>query len=113
MLPVCSPTATKMDAVRARGARLINGRTPIVVANGTEGEPLSAKDKTLLVHAPHLVLDGMVAAARAVGADRAVVCVERNATPVVHALERAVAERRHQPDGIKIRIASTPARYVV
>jgi NADH:ubiquinone oxidoreductase subunit F (NADH-binding) len=106
------PTATKMEAVRARGARVINGRTPIVVANGTEGEPLSAKDKTLLVHAPHLVLDGMVAAARAVGADDAVVCVERSATPVVRALERAIDERRGEPDDITLRVAPTPSRYV-
>ena len=34
------PTATKMEAVRANGARVVQGRTPIVVANGTEGEPL-------------------------------------------------------------------------
>jgi NADH:ubiquinone oxidoreductase subunit F (NADH-binding) len=107
------PTAIKMEAVRSRGARLLQGRKPIVVANGTEGEPLSAKDKTLLVHAPHLVLDGIVAAARAVGADEGVVCVERTATPVVHALERAIAERRNQADGITLRVAPTPARYVV
>jgi NADH:ubiquinone oxidoreductase subunit F (NADH-binding) len=106
------PTATKMEAVRARGARVIHGRTPIVVANGTEGEPLSAKDKTLLVHAPHLVLDGMVAAAHAVGADEAVVCVERSAGPVLHALARAIEERRHEPDGITLRVAPTPPRYV-
>src|ERR1700686_3040303 len=102
-----------MEAVRSRGARLLQGPKPIVVANGTEGEPLSAKDKTLLVHAPHLVLDGMVAAARAVGADEGVVCVERTATPVVHALERAIAERRNLADGIPLRVAPTPARYVV
>ncbi len=80
------PTATKMEAVRSRGARVLQGRTPIVVANGTEGEPLSTKDKTLLVHAPHLVLDGMVAAAHAVGADEAVLCVERNSGSVMRAL---------------------------
>ena len=102
-----------MEAVRSRGARVLQGRKPIVVANGTEGEPLSAKDKTLLVHAPHLVLDGMVAAAHAVGADEAVVCVERTAAPVLHALERAIEERRGHRDGITLRAASTPARYVV
>jgi NADH:ubiquinone oxidoreductase subunit F (NADH-binding) len=107
------PTAIKMEAVRSRGARGLQGRKPIVVANGTEGEPLSAKDKTLLVHAPHLVLDGMVAAAQAVGAGEAVVCVERTATSVAHALERALDERRGRPDGIILRIALTPARYVV
>ena len=107
------PTAIKMEAVRANGARLFGGRKPIVVANGTEGEPLSTKDKTLLVHAPHLVLDGMVAAARAVGADEAVVCVERTARSVVTAVERAIAERSNHPDGITLRVAGTPARYVV
>lgn len=106
------PTAIKMEAVREHGARVVRGRTPIVVANGTEGEPLSAKDKTLLVHAPHLVLDGMVAAARAVGAAEAVVCVERNAASVVNALQRAIAERGDLRDGISLRVAATPARYV-
>ncbi len=107
------PTAVKMEAVRAQGARRLQGRTPIVVANGTEGEPLSAKDKTLLVHAPHLVLDGMVAAARAVGADEAVVCVERAAPRVAGALQRAIVERGRLGDGIALRVATTPARYVV
>jgi NADH:ubiquinone oxidoreductase subunit F (NADH-binding) len=107
------PTAVKMEAVRSHGARLLAGRTPIVVANGTEGEPLSAKDKTLLVHAPHLVLDGMVAAARAVGADEAVVCVERNTPTVAQILRRAIGERGQLDDGITLRVATTPARYVV
>jgi NADH:ubiquinone oxidoreductase subunit F (NADH-binding) len=106
------PTAIKMESVLTQGARLVRGRTPIVVANGTEGEPLSAKDKTLLVHAPHLVLDGMVAAAHAVGADEAVVCVERNVTPVVNALQRAIDERRDVRDGVLLRVAGTPARYI-
>src|SRR4051812_10814908 len=59
------PTAVKLRAVAA-------GRRPVVVANGTEGEPASAKDKALLTTAPHLVLDGVAAAAGAVGAREAV-----------------------------------------
>ena len=55
------PTAVKLAAV-ASGSR------PVVVVNGTEGEPMSAKDRLLLASAPHLVLDGAVAAAAAVGA---------------------------------------------
>src|SRR5579859_6648728 len=39
------PTAVKMIAVA-------EGRRPVVVANGTEGEPASAKDKSLLKVSP-------------------------------------------------------------
>ncbi|HVM64694.1 MAG TPA: NADH-ubiquinone oxidoreductase-F iron-sulfur binding region domain-containing protein [Acidimicrobiales bacterium] len=96
------PTSVKLAAVARR-------RRAIVVANGTEGEPLSAKDKTLMVTAPHLVLDGVVLAARAVGARDAVVCVERAAGRVVATLERALSERG---DDISITVAATPSRYV-
>jgi NADH:ubiquinone oxidoreductase subunit F (NADH-binding) len=107
------PTGTKLAAVaRSAGRRsLLARRSPIVVANGTEGEPASVKDVTLLRHAPHLVLDGVVAAAAAVGAVEGVVCVDRRRPGVVAALERALAERTGH-DHVPIRVAAAPSHYV-
>jgi len=100
------PTAVKMAAVARR-------RGGVVVANGTEGEPASDKDKTLMALAPHLVLDGAVAAARAVGADRAIICVERSAKGAIRALRAALAERHAaRMDAIELSVALTPNRYV-
>ncbi len=78
------PTARKLAAVAA-AAR------PVVVVNGTEGEPGSAKDKVLMATQPHLVLDGAAAAALMVGA-RQVVFVAHEAVSEI--IEQATAERR-------------------
>jgi NADH:ubiquinone oxidoreductase subunit F (NADH-binding) len=101
------PTAVKMRAVAGRrGPR-------VVVANGTEGEPASAKDKTLLSIAPHLVLDGAALTAAAVGARDAIVCVDRSAPEVVEMLRVAVDERmRRRRDATRFRVEAAPHRYV-
>jgi len=57
------PVARKFAAVR--DAARIRKRTPIVVVNGAEGEPGSAKDRMLLLRSPYLVLGGALAAAHA------------------------------------------------
>jgi NADH:ubiquinone oxidoreductase subunit F (NADH-binding) len=103
------PAARKMRAVAAR-------RKPkFVVANATEGEPMSKKDRVLLREAPHLVLDGVALAARAVGAGRAVVAVsaadERGAWAIGRALEerREAGFARWEPEFAVVR---TPERYL-
>ena len=83
------PLARKLAAVTVRGRRRGRG-APLVVANAAEGEPASRKDAVLLERAPHLVLDGIVVAAAAVGASEAVLATsDRLAGPV----RRALAER--------------------
>jgi NADH:ubiquinone oxidoreductase subunit F (NADH-binding) len=101
------PMAMKLRAVaERRGPRF-------VVANGTEGEPASTKDKALLSVAPHLVLDGAVLAAQIVGAREAIVCVERTATPIANLVQSAIAEReRTRTDPVQLRVERTPSRYV-
>ncbi len=77
------PTPRKLAA--------IHGTKPVVIGNGAEGEPLSHKDATLLSRAPHLVLDGLQAAAEAVNAHKVYLYLHQNAVP---AAEKALDERR-------------------
>jgi len=83
----------------------------VVLANGAEGEPLSKKDRTLMAARPHLVLDGVLLAADAVGADRAHLYVGRDHRVAVAALRRAVAERRGEL-GRRVSVVEAPAGYV-
>src|SRR5207248_3405010 len=84
------PTGRKLRSVAERHGHT---RKPIVVVNGSEGEPASSKDAVLLTKHPHLVLDGALLAAAAVGASDVVVCVDRQATRALHSMRAAVAER--------------------
>src|ERR1019366_7890175 len=79
------PTARKVSAVRPQAGR------PVVIANGTEGEPASEKDRTLLARAPHLVLDGASVAADILEASEVVLVIHRD---VRAAVDVAVGERR-------------------
>jgi NADH:ubiquinone oxidoreductase subunit F (NADH-binding) len=82
------PTAVKMHATAAA-----RGRSRTVVVNAVEAEPASMKDCTLLASAPHLVLDGAAAAARAVGAREAIVCGREGTGDALDAVELAISER--------------------
>jgi NADH:ubiquinone oxidoreductase subunit F (NADH-binding) len=70
------PVDRKLAAVAERpGPR-------VVVANGEEGEPGSMKDRYLMRHRPHLVLDGLRLLALAAGADRAIAYVSDDESEV-------------------------------
>jgi NADH:ubiquinone oxidoreductase subunit F (NADH-binding) len=101
------PLARKLAAVRSAADR--SWRRPVIVANGCEGEPLSVKDEAVLRCNPHLVIDGMVAAARAVGADEGVLCIEEGFTDLDRYLRAVLDERR---DPLKLRLVVVPAAYV-
>ncbi|WP_030376418.1 NADH-quinone oxidoreductase subunit NuoF family protein [Streptomyces rimosus] len=83
------PFARKLSAV-LEGRRRADGRAAVVV-NGSEGEPSCLKDAALLLYAPHLVLDGALLAARALGAEEIAIGVTR--ADVARSVRRAIAER--------------------
>jgi NADH:ubiquinone oxidoreductase subunit F (NADH-binding) len=101
------PTARKLQAVASARGR------PVVVANGTEGEPASRKDELVLCGHPHLVLDGASLAAEAVGADEIVIAIDRTSRAALRAMEYAIAARRAAgEEPFPCRVVAAPSRYV-
>ncbi|MHB1469313.1 MAG: NADH-ubiquinone oxidoreductase-F iron-sulfur binding region domain-containing protein [Solirubrobacteraceae bacterium] len=101
------PTAMKLEAVARQRGR------PVVVVNGAEGEPASRKDRVLLRSLPHLVLDGGVLAAEALGADEAIVCA--SAREDLGLVANAIAERPYSGRGasrVRIRLELVPHAFV-
>jgi NADH:ubiquinone oxidoreductase subunit F (NADH-binding) len=84
----------------------------VVIANGAEGEPASHKDRTLMRVRPHLVIDGLLLAARAVGADEAILYVGGEHTAACDALARALAERPGSAGDPPISLVAAPEGYV-
>jgi NADH:ubiquinone oxidoreductase subunit F (NADH-binding) len=100
------PVGRKWRAMAER----TNGRA-VVVVNGAEGEPASFKDRILMAHRPHLVVDGALLAADAVGADEIVFYVGTEHGPAGDAIERVLGERRGEL-GRPTRLVRAPISYV-
>ncbi len=93
------PLADKVRALRPG--------PPVVVVNGAEGEPGSAKDAVLLGRVPHLVLDGAAVLADAIGARQAIVALTDPA--VAYLVYQAVGQR---PDSARFQVRRVPARFI-
>ncbi|HEY1449673.1 MAG TPA: NADH-ubiquinone oxidoreductase-F iron-sulfur binding region domain-containing protein [Solirubrobacteraceae bacterium] len=98
------PTARKLRAVAAKRGR------PIVVVNAAEGEPASSKDRVLCRLAPHLVLDGALEAALALGAHEVTVGVCESSASI-ETVAAAIAERGGH-DGVRISLSVVPPGYI-
>ena len=98
------PTARKLAAVAAAHS------PAVVVANGTEGEPASIKDRVLMARSPHLVLDGAVLAAELTGAGRAVIVVHRDVREI---MDEAAADRaRAGLDRVRLEVRTAAGGFV-
>jgi NADH-quinone oxidoreductase subunit F len=81
------PTHTKWEMVRAArpGPRY-------VICNGGEHEPGSLKDRELMTHYPHTVLEGLLIAAHTVGAHKAYVYITEDQAQALTSIRTAIDE---------------------
>lgn len=100
------PVGRKWRALAERA-----GGPAVVVANGAEGEQLSWKDRVLMAHRPHLVIDGAVLAAEAIRAEEIVFYVGGEHEQAVAAIRGAFAERGNDP-APALRLVTAPVGYV-
>ncbi len=68
------------------------GPHKFVICNGDEGDPGAFMDRSVMEGNPHSVIEGMLIAARAVGADRGVVYVRTEYPLAVRRMRRAVRD---------------------
>jgi NADH:ubiquinone oxidoreductase subunit F (NADH-binding)/ferredoxin len=101
------PVARKLRAVQAAtGGRK---RRAVIVVNAAEGEPGSLKDQMLLCRSPHLVLDGALIAAWALGAREIIIAVAGDGPH-----QRSIAEAVAADGAVRrlTRVVSVPDRFV-
>lgn len=85
----------------------------VLLVNGAETEPASAKDRLLLAQRPHLVLEGALLAARAVEAATCIFYLHANAPDAHAAISAAIKElsAMHRPLP-RFRLVTAPLGYV-
>ena len=93
-----------------------------VVANGGEDEPGSQKDRVVIENYPHKLLEGVILAAYAVGANEAYLYVNSMYTRGLTQLENAIAEAtsagylgpgiKDSPFSLAVKIQPAPQEYV-
>ncbi|MEO6711030.1 MAG: NADH-ubiquinone oxidoreductase-F iron-sulfur binding region domain-containing protein, partial [Planctomycetota bacterium] len=83
------PTARKWRAVRAA-----EGNPKTIVCNADEGEPGCFKDRALMDHDPHALIEGMLLAGFATGAERGFIYLRYEYPDTQAILERALSEAR-------------------
>ncbi|MFF1882431.1 NADH-ubiquinone oxidoreductase-F iron-sulfur binding region domain-containing protein [Pseudarthrobacter sp. NPDC058196] len=99
-------TWRKVTATAESGRKGLFAARPVVIANGAEGEPLSFKDRTLLSHAPHLVIDGLLTLASALGGAGTYVYAPAAGLPRVR---QALAGR---PGTKRVRVVEAPETFI-
>ncbi|WP_159636574.1 NADH-quinone oxidoreductase subunit NuoF [Sphingobacterium composti Ten et al. 2007 non Yoo et al. 2007] len=65
-----------------------------LVCNGDESEPGTFKDRFLMTHIPHALVEGMIVSSYALGANTSYIYVRGEMMPQIRILEKAIAEAK-------------------
>ena len=103
------PTGVKWRSILTGG-----GRHHYAVCNAAEGEPGTFKDRALIRANPYQVLEGLIVAARTVGASEAFIAVKESFRPAWQRLTDAIAEidAAGWLDGLGVTLVAGPEEYL-
>ncbi len=103
------PTGLKWKFTRAA-----EGAPKYVVCNADESEPGTFKDRVLMEHRPHLLLEGIALAAYAVGTNHAIIFIRGEYPKAMQILRDAIAEanRAGLLDGLEIKVRRGAGAYI-
>jgi len=65
-----------------------------LVCNGDESEPGTFKDRYLMTHIPHALVEGMIVSSYALGANTAYIYIRGEMMPQIRIVEKAIAEAK-------------------
>ena len=85
------PTGRKWDA-----ARVQNSAKKYVICNGDEGDPGAFMNRSVMEGNPHSVIEGLMIAARAIGANETLIYVRAEYPLAVERVRRAVADAERE-----------------
>jgi len=85
------PTGRKWEAARAQ-----NSAKKYVICNGDEGDPGAFMNRSVMEGNPHSVIEGIMIAARAIGANEGLVYVRAEYPLAVERMRRAVADAERE-----------------
>ena len=85
------PTGRKWEAARVQKAA-----KKYVICNGDEGDPGAFMNRSVMEGNPHSVIEGLMIAARAIGADQTMVYVRAEYPLAVERMKRAVADAERE-----------------
>ncbi len=106
------PTAAKWEAVR----QAANGKEAVVICNADESEPGTFKDRDILRHLSHLVIEGMLLGGLVVGARRGILFIRHEYEAEQHCFEAGLADARQRGllgDQFEIEIFTSPGGYIL
>lgn len=96
------------------GAFAAPGEKKYIVCNADEGEPGTYKDRTIIEGDPHRIVEGMLIAAYAVGADTCLIYCRGEYKKPIELLKKAVkdAEAKGYAQGVTMSVRSGAGSYV-
>ena len=101
------PTGMKWKFTRAA-----EGAPKYIVCNADESEPGTFKDRVLMEHRPHLLLEGIALAAYAVGTDCAIIFIRGEYPKAMRILRDAISEAGHLLGDLRIEVRRGAGAYI-